>query len=524
MTSKGAAITLKQQYALKTLGFKNINQFVKNMGTKERSKDRKAKMSTLTGTTNPPIANNRTRQRIESGSPKEHDKKKHKTDSDADSDSDSDDGTDAKMDTDENTTKTTQSEKKYRKKNQKPLREGEILIKIMNNSPDSPISACKQGSVSLIKSTLKNLGIAEIPDMGIVQINSKEKWATMTLISTGPGLKTETTINKLEKGPLDLSTIEGNTQALWTITKINKASTGLIKNIDKEENIMDLENYIKLANPEVKSIRRLGKSWNVAVQFSCSERPAVLDTPFGPRRVVEYVRGPSQCMKCFKYGHTTTRCDLQSEKCAKCGEEGHKIDMCQNEQKCALCGDSAHNVWSNGCPRRQEVKEKKDDEISKARAWEQKRETKKNTKFVYDRSEFPGLNAGSRDENGGTGGQTRADAATTQSLQLDIVKNMVEEAKLDFKTQIQTLQDTIGTLIQTVQTCMETLNTTITTLAKTCQQTLTNPNKNIKEDFTVLQQSIEKIGSTIQQLSERSRPGKPFGTPLIRQNSNSKTS
>ena len=71
---------------------------------------------------------------------------------------------------------------------------------------------------------------------------------------------------------------------------------------------------------------------------------------------------------------------------------------------------------------------------------------------------------------------------------------------------------------------METLNTTITTLAKTCQQTLTNPNKNIKEDFTVLQQSIEKIGSTIQQLSERSRPGKPFGTPLIRQNSNSKTS
>ena len=526
MAPKKNGITLKQQYALKTLGFKNVNQFVKNMGTKERSKDRKANMSTLTKETNATVPNNRTRQRAESVSPNEHYKKKLKAtiDSDACSDSESDDDTDEKMDTNVNTTKTTQSDNKYRKKNQKPLREGEILIKIVNNSSDSPISACKQGSVSLIKSTLKALGIAEIPDMGMVQINSKEKWATMTLLSTGPGLKTETTINKLEKGPLDLSTIEGNTQALWTLTKLHKASTGLIKNIDKEENIRDLEDYIKNANPEVKSIRRLGRSWNVAVQFNCSEQPAVLDTPFGPRKVVEYVRGPSQCMKCFKYGHTTSRCDLQSEKCAKCGEERHKIETCQNEQKCALCGDSGHNVWSKECPKKQEVKEKKDDEILKARAWEEKREQRKTTKFVYDRADFPGLNTDPLDVNCGTSGQTGAKAATNQSLQLDRMKNMVEEVRLDFKTQIQTLQDTIDTLVQTVQTCMESLNTTITTLSITFQQTLQNTETRKGEEFTVLQQSIDKLGSTIQQWSDRSWSSKPFGTPPLRKNSNLKTS
>ena len=118
MAPKKNGITLKQQYALKTLGFKNVNQFVKNMGTKERSKDRKANMSTLTKETNATVPNNRTRQRAESVSPNEHYKKKLKAtiDSDACSDSESDDDTDEKMDTNVNTTKTTQSDNKYRKK------------------------------------------------------------------------------------------------------------------------------------------------------------------------------------------------------------------------------------------------------------------------------------------------------------------------------------------------------------------------------------------------------------------------
>ena len=512
----------KEQQALKTLGFRNINHFVKNMKTPDKIKKRN-EITPLTST-NLGLGlndeNSRIRERSESESPKLHEKKKTKKSTETDdycSDSDIEE-----MDTNTNLQNKTDNTKQYRKNNQKPLREGEILIKIVNNSPDSPISACKPGSVSLIKTTLHSIGLAEIPDMGQIQINSKDKWATMTLIGTGPGLKTETTIKKLEKGPLDLSKIDGNTQALWTITKLNKTSTGLIKNIDNNENIHELESYLIAANPEVKSIRRLGKSWNVAVQFNSSDQPLYLDTPFGRRKVNEYVRSSPQCMKCFKFGHTTSRCDLQEDRCAQCGEEGHKIETCTNSQKCALCGSDSHNVWSRDCPKKQEMREKKDDEIEKARSWQQKQsqKNKNENNFHYNPSDFPDM---SRDSRTNTHESGQHKTTNAPSAPIDLMKSMVDEVKLDLTTQIEMLQSTISTLIQTVNTCMETIKTTIGSLGKTCQEALTRNDKTNDDTNSTLQRSVDKIAKDLHLLSERVRlPAlKPFGSPSTTKHNNS---
>ena len=497
-------MTSEEKRLLTRLGTKNVSQFLDTMN--QNNKPRKSKMTTLgKGKDDLSSPRSRTRSRERSASPSEitQANKKHKSvildsaghgsadQSDRCSDSDESD-----MEYESGTKKQANRKKTYRKKTQQPLREGEILIKIQNKNNESPISACKPGSVSIIKTTLSSLGVAEMQDMGYVQINSKEKWSTMTLMATGPGLRTETTINKLEKGPLDLTEMQGNTQALWTLTKLNKASTGLIKNINNEENIHELEAYIKSANPEVKSIRRLGKSWNVAVQFVDSEQPSYLDTPFGRRRVMEYVRGPAQCMKCFEFGHTTSRCEQETDRCAKCGKNGHKFENCENTQKCALCDSDGHNAWSRECPKRVEMNDLKNIEITRARKWQQKQNARENAgTFVYDHNDFPNLNTNTANADA-TGGSGRSDGTNNMSNHMDLMKKMVDDVRVEFQTQLQSLTETISSLVSTVNTCMKTLQTTLTSLGETCQQVLTHTHTEKADSATnyhALTTTLEKV-------------------------------
>jgi len=65
---------------------------------------------------------------------------------------------------------------------------------------------------------------------------------------------------------------------------------------------------------------------------------------------------PTQCFKCWEYGHTMAACSStedRSSRCYKCGETGHRVAQCQNNPHCLLCAsqkkESAHRLGSGQC-------------------------------------------------------------------------------------------------------------------------------------------------------------------------------
>lgn len=54
-----------------------------------------------------------------------------------------------------------------------------------------------------------------------------------------------------------------------------------------------------------------------------------------------------QCFRCYKYGHTGTRCRAPIQ-CGKCSGSHDKEECTESTKKCALCGQG-HYAWSDNC-------------------------------------------------------------------------------------------------------------------------------------------------------------------------------
>lgn len=63
-----------------------------------------------------------------------------------------------------------------------------------------------------------------------------------------------------------------------------------------------------------------------------------------------------QCHRCYKYGHTGTRCRAQI-KCGKCSGSHDRALCTSSEKKCAVCGQD-HYSWSDLCTARAAAKAK----------------------------------------------------------------------------------------------------------------------------------------------------------------------
>lgn len=46
---------------------------------------------------------------------------------------------------------------------------------------------------------------------------------------------------------------------------------------------------------------------------------------------------PSQCYKCFKYGHVAKYCRAENQFCSRCGGASHKFDNCPNSNQKPIC-------------------------------------------------------------------------------------------------------------------------------------------------------------------------------------------
>ena len=66
-------------------------------------------------------------------------------------------------------------------------------------------------------------------------------------------------------------------------------------------------------------------------------------------KVKKYYRRPSQCFKCYEYGHGHDKC-RNARKCSHCSLEHEPVENCANASHCFLC-DGDHSPRSRNCPR-----------------------------------------------------------------------------------------------------------------------------------------------------------------------------
>ncbi len=56
---------------------------------------------------------------------------------------------------------------------------------------------------------------------------------------------------------------------------------------------------------------------------------------------------PSQCYKCFKYGHVAKYCKVDNQICSRCGGENHRFDNCPNISQHPICWEDRKPLTFN---------------------------------------------------------------------------------------------------------------------------------------------------------------------------------
>jgi hypothetical protein len=69
---------------------------------------------------------------------------------------------------------------------------------------------------------------------------------------------------------------------------------------------------------------------------------------------------PSQCYKCFKYGHVAKYCRAENQICSRCGGANHKFDNCPNSNQQPMCCNckGEHTATSSNCPKFKDYQQK----------------------------------------------------------------------------------------------------------------------------------------------------------------------
>ena len=87
----------------------------------------------------------------------------------------------------------------------------------------------------------------------------------------------------------------------------------------------------------------------ILLTFTSNFIPDMLYIDHSRIKVKKYYRRPSQCFKCYEYGHGHDKC-RNARKCSHCSLEHEPVENCANASHCFLC-DGDHSPRSRNCPR-----------------------------------------------------------------------------------------------------------------------------------------------------------------------------
>lgn len=117
--------------------------------------------------------------------------------------------------------------------------------------------------------------------------------------------------------------------------------------------------------PETIKIRRAYRGIQIAVVTLPAAAARKILEGSGKIRIgwvncrIRATRRPTQCFKCWHFGHHGSQCRSKTDRsklCIRCGQEGHKIADCKNPAKCVLCAENesaknaAHHAGTYRCP------------------------------------------------------------------------------------------------------------------------------------------------------------------------------
>ena len=121
---------------------------------------------------------------------------------------------------------------------------------------------------------------------------------------------------------------------------------GIVYNRDLYE--FEADEILNMCPAYVNKVRKLRGTQNaIELSFTCANLPEFIDLDHVRLWVKPFKYRPTQCYKCFEYGHVSDSCS-NTEKCYICSSE-HSRDNCSGEKYCFHCEGNHSPNWRN-CP------------------------------------------------------------------------------------------------------------------------------------------------------------------------------
>ena len=158
----------------------------------------------------------------------------------------------------------------------------------------------------------------------------------------------------------------GNETQAALLSNFKPSTDGNIKSISPHKSFntfkgivysKDLHEYedweiLEKCPPSVFKAQKLkGDNHAILLTFTSSFIPDIINLEHTRIKVKKYYRRPTQCFKCFEYGHGYDKCKNE-RKCSHCSENHEPVQHCANNMHCFLC-DGDHSPKSRNCPRYQ---------------------------------------------------------------------------------------------------------------------------------------------------------------------------
>ena len=140
---------------------------------------------------------------------------------------------------------------------------------------------------------------------------------------------------------------EGN---IKTITPHKSFNT--FRGIIYSRDLFDYEDWeiLEKCPPSVYRAQKLkGDNNAILLTFTSNFIPDMIFIDHSRIKVKKYYHRPTQCFKCFEYGHGHDKCK-NPRKCSRCSGEHEPLENCANESHCFLC-EGDHSPKSRNCPR-----------------------------------------------------------------------------------------------------------------------------------------------------------------------------
>ena len=141
-------------------------------------------------------------------------------------------------------------------------------------------------------------------------------------------------INKVAEHPVTvqlhrtLNVVKGT---VYSETMSNSTEEKILEQL-KEQGLTKVERMKRRVDGKLVATHRY------ILMFNGTKLPPLIKLAEWHREIVDlYIPTPMRCNRCQRYNHAKKWCRREKETCARCGEEDHTANQCNNDPRCVNC-------------------------------------------------------------------------------------------------------------------------------------------------------------------------------------------